>query len=326
MRGRTLSRWSARLGRGETIPHEEKVFSNFEGHTRWSSKGKAGTPVELGVPVALIEDQYGLILHHEVLCEGADLEAAVPMVKQAQVLYPELRACGFDRGFHRTANREGLDALLAVQCVAGQGLSFEGEPRARRRRSQLWPRGERIRRLSLRSMDWSIEHSTAIRSHGAEGFARTVALSVLAANAAPQQVGSAEAGAQTTTTRGLTNRDLRNQTGFRAVERRHGTTVLGNRTSGLTSRHFLTAARKGDSVAAGIAPTSRPECHELAPISARKRGVFWLTLASAWRKTRKLLILQGVSLAFKWRRSSRCRILDGGCPQDRPISGLSSRH
>ena len=40
-----------RLLRGETIPNAEKVFSVFEDYTRWIAKGKAGTPVELGVPV-----------------------------------------------------------------------------------------------------------------------------------------------------------------------------------------------------------------------------------------------------------------------------------
>jgi hypothetical protein len=35
----------------ETIPHEEKVFSLFQPHTEWISKGKAGVPVELGLRV-----------------------------------------------------------------------------------------------------------------------------------------------------------------------------------------------------------------------------------------------------------------------------------
>ena len=39
-----------RVLEGETIPHEEKQFSLFEPHTRWIMKGKAGRPVELGVP------------------------------------------------------------------------------------------------------------------------------------------------------------------------------------------------------------------------------------------------------------------------------------
>ena len=59
--GAQIDQAERRLLRGETIPHEEKVFSIFEEHTRWVSKGKAGTPVELGVPVAIIEDQYGFI-------------------------------------------------------------------------------------------------------------------------------------------------------------------------------------------------------------------------------------------------------------------------
>ena len=64
---RQIDQVERRLLRDETIPHEEKVFSIFEEHTRWVSKGKAGTPVELGVPVALIEDQYQFILHHQIL-------------------------------------------------------------------------------------------------------------------------------------------------------------------------------------------------------------------------------------------------------------------
>ena len=109
---RQIDQVERRLLRGETIPHEEKVFSIFEEHTRWVSKGKAGTPVELGVPIALIEDQYQFILHHKVLWAGEDVDVAVPMVQEAQELYPELRACSFDRGFHSPANRVRLDALL----------------------------------------------------------------------------------------------------------------------------------------------------------------------------------------------------------------------
>ena len=39
---RQIDQVERRLLRGETIPHEEKVFSIFEGHTRWVSKGKGG--------------------------------------------------------------------------------------------------------------------------------------------------------------------------------------------------------------------------------------------------------------------------------------------
>ena len=53
---RQIDHVERRLLKGETIPQDEKVFSIFEAHTRWISKGKAGTPVELGVPVCVLED------------------------------------------------------------------------------------------------------------------------------------------------------------------------------------------------------------------------------------------------------------------------------
>ena len=79
---RQIGQVERRLLRGETIPHAEKVFSIFQEHTRWISKGKAGAPVELGVPVALIEDQHQFILHHRILWEGEDVDVAAPMVRE----------------------------------------------------------------------------------------------------------------------------------------------------------------------------------------------------------------------------------------------------
>ena len=178
---RQIDQVERRLLRGATIPHEEKVFSIFEGHTRWISKGKAGTPVELGVPVALIEDQYGFILHHEVLWEGEDVDVVVPMVKQAQVLYPELRACSFDRGFHSPANRVHLDALLDVNALPGKGYLSKAN---REREVEESFVAARRAHPAIESAINGLEHRglDRVRSHGAEGFARTVALSVLAAN------------------------------------------------------------------------------------------------------------------------------------------------
>ena len=51
----------------ETIPHKDKVFSIFEPHTEWICKGKAGVPVELGLRVCVLQDQFGFTLHHRVM-------------------------------------------------------------------------------------------------------------------------------------------------------------------------------------------------------------------------------------------------------------------
>ena len=86
--------------KGEAIAHDEKVFSIFEEHTRWVSKGKAGCAVELGVPVCVVEDQYQFILHHKILWEGSDTDIAVSIIEQAQALHRDLPVCSFGRGFH----------------------------------------------------------------------------------------------------------------------------------------------------------------------------------------------------------------------------------
>ena len=178
---RQIDQAERRLLRGETIPHEEKVFSIFEEHTRWVSKGKAGTPVELGVPVAIIEDQYGFILHHKVLWEGEDVDVAVPMVQEAQALYPELRACSFDRGFHSRDNRVRLDALLDVNALPGRGYLSRADREREEEESFV---AARRAHPAIESAINGLEHRglDRVRSHGADGFARTVALSVLAAN------------------------------------------------------------------------------------------------------------------------------------------------
>ena len=170
-----------RLLRGETIPHEEKVFSIFEPHTRWISKGKAGCPVELGVPVCIVEDHYGLILHHEVMWEGSDVDYAVAMVEGAQERCPALRAVSFDSGFHSPENRVRLDELLEHNVLPKKGYLN----RAERERAQ----GEefvamRRQHPAVESAINNLEHRGLDRvlAYGADGFARVVALSVVAFN------------------------------------------------------------------------------------------------------------------------------------------------
>ena len=118
---RQIDQVDRRLLQGERIPHQEKVFSIFEPHTRWISKGKAGRPVELGVAVCVVEDQYQFILHHKLLWKEDDVEVAVPMIEETQALYADLRMCSFDRGFHSRNNRIRLDDRLELNALPGKG-------------------------------------------------------------------------------------------------------------------------------------------------------------------------------------------------------------
>jgi len=118
---RQISQIERRVIQGEAIPHQEKVFSIFEPHTEWLSKGKAGVPVELGLAACVVEDQYQFILHHRLMLQEVDVDIAVVMVKETQARFPELSSCSFDQGFHSTANQRDLAKLLDTVILPKKG-------------------------------------------------------------------------------------------------------------------------------------------------------------------------------------------------------------
>jgi hypothetical protein len=178
---RQIDQVERRLLKGETIAHDEKVFSIFEDHTRWVSKGKAGCAVELGVPVCVVEDQFQFILHHKILWEGSDTDIAVSIINETQALYPDLRVCSFDRGFHSPDNRVQLDAMLDLNALPRKGRLSVAE--REREQAQAFAEARR-QHPAVESAINNLEHRglDRVRSHGADGFAHTVALSILAAN------------------------------------------------------------------------------------------------------------------------------------------------
>ena len=121
------------------------------------------------------------------------------------VVREELRACSFDRGFHSRDNRVRLDALLDVNALPGRGYLSRAD--REREEEESFVAGRRAH-PAIESAINGLEHRglDRVRSHGADGFARTVALSVLAANLRRIELILHEAGTQTTTTRRLTNR------------------------------------------------------------------------------------------------------------------------
>ncbi len=178
---RQLDPVDRRLRKGEKIPQEEKVVSIFEEHTRGCGKGTAGVPVELGVPVAVLEDQHGFLLHSRILWEGGDVDHAVPMIREAQARFPDLRLCSFDRGFHSPSNRIALDELLDHNVLPKKGKlgptdrKRAADPTFREMRRQHPAVESAINNLEQRGRD-------RVLSYGAEGFARRVALSMVAFN------------------------------------------------------------------------------------------------------------------------------------------------
>lgn len=178
---RQMDQINRRVVQGETIPHEEKVFSIFEEHTEWISKGKAGVPQELGLRVCIVEDQYKFILHQQVMEKETDDKVAVPVICKTQESFPDLNKCSFDKGYHSPANQIELRKILEQVILPKKGrLTLE--------ENEVESSAEFI---SMKKQHSAVESAiNALENHGLDkcpdhgiyGFKRYVALAVLARN------------------------------------------------------------------------------------------------------------------------------------------------
>lgn len=110
-----------RVMKGETIPHQEKIFSIFEPHTEWVSKGKAGVPVEFGIKLAVVQDQHQFILHHHVMDNQQDVNVAVEVAKAVKKKYGEIDSLSFDRGFWSPENELELNTIVRKVVIPKKG-------------------------------------------------------------------------------------------------------------------------------------------------------------------------------------------------------------
>ena len=178
---RQIDQIHRRVLQGEIIPHEEKVFSIFQPHTEWISKGKAGVPVELGLRVCVIEDRYRFILHHQVMEKTTDDQIAVSIVKQAQTRFPSLKAVSMDKGFHSQSNQTQLKEMLELVVLPKKGRLSETD-KERESDSEF---------VRLRRQHSAVESAiNALEAHGLnqcpdhgiDGFKRYVSLAIVARN------------------------------------------------------------------------------------------------------------------------------------------------
>ena len=180
--GKTLiAQIERRCFKNRKIAHEEKLFSLFEPHTEWISKGKAGISQELGLRVAIVQSTEGFVLHHRVMEQETDDQAAVPIVKETQAQFKNLRCCSFDKGFHSPDNQNKLRALLDF-CV----LPSKGKRSGPQREHESTPRFKALRRkhAAVESAINALENHALDRvpDHGLDGFYRYVSLAVVARN------------------------------------------------------------------------------------------------------------------------------------------------
>lgn len=178
---RQIDQIQRRVIEGQSIPHEEKVFSVFEDYTEWISKGKAGVPQELGLRTCLLEDQYGFVLHHKIMRRETDEKVAVDMVRTAKEKFAALRGCSFDKGFYSPANKQALAEILEKVVMPRKGRLTLRDKEEEHAEEFI---AARYKHAAVESAISAMENHGLDRclDMGLEAFERYVALAVTARN------------------------------------------------------------------------------------------------------------------------------------------------
>lgn len=170
-----------RLLKGETIPQAEKLFSIFEPHTEWISKGKQNKKVELGHKVLIATDQYHFILHHQVIEGKADAELAIPLADTLLNRYDNIESLSLDKGFYSKANKEllSLEIPRVVMPKKGKLNLAEKEEEGEKKFKKL-----RNLHSGVESNINQLEHNGLDRcpDKGLKNYKRYVSLGILSYN------------------------------------------------------------------------------------------------------------------------------------------------
>lgn len=170
-----------RLLKGETIPAIEKVFSIFEPHTEWISKGKQNKKVELGHKLLIATDQYHFILHHQVIEGKADAALTVPLADTLLSKYKNIESLSLDKGFYSKEHKELL-ALAIPRLV----MPKKGKLNAHEKEQESEKGFKKLRNLhsAVESNINQLEHNGLDRcpDKGLNNYKRYVSLGILSYN------------------------------------------------------------------------------------------------------------------------------------------------
>ncbi len=173
-----------RLLKGEIIAPSEKIYSIFEDHTEWITKGKLNQQVELGHLLLLTTDQYNLIVDYKIMEGQRDATQVVPLKQRIQQNYRDKKIIShsFDKGFYSKDNLSALQQEYTRQVVLpkrGRCTKEDKERESSKAFKQL-----RNAHSAIESNINMLEHHGLNRcaDKGLKGYRRNVGLSVLAYN------------------------------------------------------------------------------------------------------------------------------------------------
>lgn len=173
-----------RLLKGEEILSEEKIFSIFEEHTEWLTKGKLNKKVELGLLLLVTTDQYQFIVDYRVLEKQRDPSQVKSLCERITKYYPaeKIKSHSFDKGFWSKDNLATLQGADIEQVV----LPKKGRHSKEDKERESKPEYKKLRNAhsAVESNINMLEHHGLNRcmDKGLHGCKRYVGLSVLAYN------------------------------------------------------------------------------------------------------------------------------------------------
>ena len=171
---------SRRIVDGETICHADKVFSLFEPYTEWIKRGKAAKRQELGLKIAIAQDQFGFIVANEVMQKKHDKDIAVPITKMILKNH-QIESVSFDKNFWTPENYRKLSQLVEMVVMPKKGKRNEQE--YQREHSKTF-KALRKQHSAVESAINCLEHHGLNRcpDRGLPNFKKYTALGVLACN------------------------------------------------------------------------------------------------------------------------------------------------
>jgi transposase, IS5 family len=169
-----------RLIKGETIPHDEKIFSIFESYTEWINKGKQNPNFELGKNVQVTSDQYHLIIDYKIMENEVDKSTVIPLADRILSKY-KVNNWSFDKGFHTKLNKELLSLFINDLIMPKKGKLNKAEKEEEHTKTF---KKLRNKHSAIESNINELEHRGLDRcpDKGYEHFKRYIALGICAYN------------------------------------------------------------------------------------------------------------------------------------------------
>ena len=173
-----------RLLKGEVIPAKEKIFSIFEEHTEWLTKGKLNKKVELGHLLLITTNQYQFIVDYKVMENQRDASQVSSLCERIKSNFAgkKIYSHSFDKGIFSKDNQAILQDAAIEQVI----LPKKGRHSKKDKERESNPTFKKLRKAhsAVESNINMLEHHGLNRcmDKGLRGFKRCVGLSVLAYN------------------------------------------------------------------------------------------------------------------------------------------------